>query len=136
MSFKKRYPLISYGSNLFKIKGVIEGSKKGDFERINLLLDTGSSFTIVASKILIDLEYNLKQSQKKQQIVTGKGITSPIPLINISWFNCAGKIINNFEILAYDIPLALKVDGILGMNFLVQYGAIINLHTQEIYFDP
>ena len=135
MSLKKRYTLIPYSSNLFKIKAVIGGNKKGDFHRINLLLDTGSSFTIIASKILIDLEYDLGKPQKKQQIVTGKGITSLIPVISISWFNCAGKIINNFELLAYDIPQPLKVDGMLGMNFLVQYGAMINLHTQEIYFD-
>ena len=135
MSSKKSYSLYPYGYNLFTIKSVIGGIKKGDFQRVNLLLDTGASFTIISRKILIDLNYNLTETVKKQRIITGKGTTSPLPIISISWFNCAGKIINNFEILGYDIPKSLKVDGILGMNFLVKHGAIIALNNKKIYFD-
>lgn len=104
MSLRKSYALISYGYNLFKIKAVIGGNKKGDFQRISLLLDTGSSFTIISRKILIDLEYDLTKTVRKQQLITGKGITPPIPVITLSWFNCAGQIINNFDVLSYDIP--------------------------------
>jgi aspartyl protease family protein len=135
MIVKKRYSLIAYSTNLFKIKAVIGSREKGDFQRINLLVDTGSSFTLISRQILIDLDYNIAQSIKKQQLITGKGVTSPIPVITVSWFNCAGKVINQFDVLAYDIPQSLKVDGILGMNFLVTEGAIISLDTKEIYFD-
>ena len=100
-----------------------------------LFSPTCTSFTIISRKILIDLNYNLTKTVKKQRIITGKGTTSPLPIISISWFNCAGKIINNFEILGYDIPKSLKVDGILGMNFLVKHGAIIALNNKKIYFD-
>ncbi len=65
MSSKKSYSLIPYGYNLFKIKAVIGGVKKGDFQRINLLLDTGASFTIISRKILLDLNYNLSKTAKK-----------------------------------------------------------------------
>lgn len=59
MSSKKSYSLYPYGYNLFTIKSVIGGIKKGDLQRVNLLLDTGASFTIISRKILIDLNYNL-----------------------------------------------------------------------------
>ncbi len=135
MILKKHYSLIPYGTNLFKIKAVVGGLIKGEFERITLLVDTGASFTLVSKKILTDLGYDLINSGKKRQLITGKGATSPIPVININWFNCAGKVVNNFDILAYDIPKTLKVDGVLGMDFLLNYGAIISLKNREIYFD-
>ena len=131
----KCYQIIPYGIDLFKVPAVIGGAKQGLFGKLFLLIDTGASFTIISNKILEQLEYDLSKTTKKQQIITGKGITSPIPIISVSWFNCAGKIINNFELLGYDIPQSLKVDGILGMNFLVKHGAIIALNSQEIYFN-
>lgn len=71
MSSKKRYSLIPYGYNLLKIKAVIGGREKGYFERITWLLNTGSSFTLILRKILSDLNYNLTQTGKTQQIITG-----------------------------------------------------------------
>jgi aspartyl protease family protein len=135
MIAKKCYSLIPYGYNLFKIKAVIGGISKGEFQRVNLLVDTGASFTLISRKIVIDLGYDLTKSERKQRLITGKGITSPIPVIKVSWFNCAGKIVNDFDILAYDIPRDLKVDGVLGMNFLLKFKATISLGSCKIYFE-
>jgi len=131
----KHYSITPYGINLFKVPAVIGGAKKGLFGKLFLLIDTGASFTIISQRIVKQLKYDLTETAKTQQLITGKGVTSPLPIITVSWFNCAGKIINNFEVIAYNIPPALKVDGILGMNFLVTNKAIIDLHTKTIYFD-
>ncbi|MGY6529585.1 MAG: aspartyl protease family protein [Cyanobacterium sp.] len=131
---KKSYRILPYGVNLFKIPAVIGGNRKGDFQKVNLLIDTGASFTIISPMIIIDLDYNPTNYRQTQRITTGKGTTAPIPMIDLNWFNCGGKIVNNFPILAYDIPSTLKVDGVLGMDFLVKYGAIISLQEQKMYF--
>jgi aspartyl protease family protein len=132
---KKRYSIKPYGINLFKISAVVGGKEKGLFGKLFLLIDTGSSFTIISQTIVEELGYDFKKIARRQQIITGKGLTTPIPVIKVSWFNCAGKIVNNFDVLAYDIPRNLKVDGILGMDFLVKFRSLISLASNNIYFE-
>lgn len=131
----KRYPIKPYGIDLFKIPAVVGGKTKGLSGKLFLLIDTGASFTIISKRIVEELGYDLTKSERKQRLITGKGITSPIPVIKVSWFNCTGKIVNDFDILAYDIPRDLKVDGVLGMNFLLKFKATISLGSCEVYFE-
>ncbi|NCS09374.1 MAG: peptidase A2A [Microcystis aeruginosa G13-12] len=133
MTYNQPQPLLRHGQNLFKINAMIGGINKGDFYRVTLLVDTGSSMTILPVKILEDLGYNLNNPQSKQTIVTGKGTTPPIPIIQIAWFNCIGQLLKNFEVMAYNIPAVLRVDGLLGMNFLISCQSVISVATAKIY---
>ncbi len=134
MSQTKIYRLSHYGINLLKANAVVSGFEKKRYQKISLLLDTGSSFTIIPRQILENLGYNLSQPIRYQAITTGKGNTSPLPIIKVSWFNCLGQLIENFEVLVYDIPKNLQVNGLLGMDFLRQTKAVISLDTGEVYF--
>jgi aspartyl protease family protein len=100
----KSYSILPYGLNLFKVSAVVGGAKKGVFGKVFLLIDTGASFTLISNRVLQQLKYDVTKFEKTQQLITGKGATSPIAVININWFNCAGKVVNNYDILAYDIP--------------------------------
>lgn len=133
MTYNKSHLLFPHGKNLFKINAVIGGINKGDFYRVTLLVDTGSSMTILPVKILEDLGYNLDNPQSKQTIVTGKGTTPLIPVIQIAWFNCIGQFLKNFEVMAYNIPPVLRVDGLLGMNFLIRCQSVISIAEAKIY---
>ncbi|WP_013324681.1 retropepsin-like aspartic protease [Gloeothece verrucosa] len=134
MSQQKRYSLLPYGVNLFKVKAVIGGTRKGFSGRVTLLVDTGSSFTILPVQVLQQLGYNLSQPSRRRSIITGQGRTPPLPVVPVSWFNCAGQLIENFEVVAFDIPAGLQVNGLLGMDFLLSCRAVISLAQAEIYF--
>lgn len=134
MSQQKRYSLLPYGVNLFKVKAVIGGTRRGFSGRVTLLVDTGSSFTILPVEILQQLGYNLSQPSRRQSITTGQGSTPPLPVVTVSWFNCAGQLIENFEVVAFDIPAGLRVNGLLGMDFLLSCRAVISIAQAEIYF--
>ncbi len=86
MSQSKVYRLSYYGINLLKANAVVGGFKKKRYQKISLLLDTGSSFTILPHQILANLGYDLTQPIRYQAITTGKGNTSPLPIIKVSWF--------------------------------------------------
>lgn len=134
MSQQKRYSLLSYGINLFKVKAVVGGTRKGFFGRVTLLVDTGSSFSILPVQILEELGYNLSQPSRRQSITTGQGSTPLLPVVTVSWFNCAGQLIENFEVVAFDIPAILRVNGLLGMDFLLSCRAVISVAQAQIYF--
>ncbi|MGK7944949.1 MAG: retropepsin-like aspartic protease [Microcystaceae cyanobacterium] len=135
MTFSKHYSLTRYGVNLVKVNATIGSVYKNDFQRLSLLIDTGASFTLIPKLILEDLGYNLKNPIRYQSIVTGQGKTSPLPVIQVSWFNSMGQFIENFEVIAYQLPTQLQISGVLGMDYLTQCKAVIYVHRAVIYFE-
>ena len=134
MSQRKIYRLSRYGLNLLKTNAVVSDFNKKRYQQISLLLDTGSSFTILPHQVLEHLGYNLSQPIRYQSITTGKGNTSPLPVIRVTWLNCLGQLMEDFEVVVYDIPKNLQVNGLLGMDFLTQTKAVISLESREVYF--
>lgn len=129
--YQKAYRLSRHGQNLFKVSASVGGIENSGFVRVSLLLDTGASFTILPAQPLNELGYDLQNPLRRQEIITGKGKISA-PVISLSWFNCVGQKIDNFEVVAYDIPPNLLVNGLLGMDFLCQCQAIISIGEAEI----
>jgi aspartyl protease family protein len=134
MAEGKIYRLSRYGLNLFRANAVISGYNQKSYQKVSLLLDTGSSFTILPRPILEYLGYNLKFPIRYQTITTAKGNTSALPVIEVRWFNCLGQIIENFEVVAYNLPNNIRVNGLLGMDFLTQTKAVISIDTAEVKF--
>ncbi len=134
MSQKKIYRLSRYGINLLKTKAVISDVNQKRYQYFSLLIDTGSSFTILPRRVLEHLGYNLDQPIRYQSLITGQGNTSPLPIIRVVWLNCLGHLIEDFEVIVYDIPNTLQVNGLLRMDFLKQTKAILSLEQGEIYF--
>jgi len=93
MAEGKIYRLSRYGLNLFRANAVISGYNQKSYQKVSLLLDTGSSFTILPRPVLEYLEYlgyNLKLPICYQTITAAKGNTSALPVIEVRWFNCLG----------------------------------------------
>lgn len=134
MSEGKIYYLSRYGFNLFRTNATIGGYSRKSYQRVSLLLDTGSSFTIVPRQILQHLGYDLKQPIRYQTITTAQGDTSA-PVIAVRWFNCFGQLMEKFEVVAYNLPNNIRVNGLLGMDFLTQTKAVILIETGKIYFN-
>jgi aspartyl protease family protein len=135
MSYRKRrYHLSRYGNNQLKISASVGGINRGAFGRVSLLVDTGSSFTILPVRVLSELGYDLSNPVRRISITTGRGVTPPLPVINVRWLNCVGQLSENFEVIAYRIPPNLQVNGLLGMDFLCRHHAIISTAEAQINF--
>jgi aspartyl protease family protein len=134
MKRTKRYRLSRYGTNLLKVNATVGGLILGDYQQVNLLIDTGSSFTILPVRVLSELGYDLSNPVRRISITTGQGVTPPLPVINVRWLNCVGQLSENFEVIAYRIPPNLQVNGLLGMDFLCRHHAIISTAEAQIYF--
>ncbi|MGK7899068.1 MAG: aspartyl protease family protein [Xenococcus sp. (in: cyanobacteria)] len=134
MSQKKFYRLSRYGINLLRTQAVVRSLDGKRYQHLSLLIDTGSSFTILPRRVLEYLGYNLSQPIRYQSLTTGQGNTSPLPIIRVNCFNCLGHLMEDFEVIVYEIPNALQVNGLLGMDFLKQTKAIILVDKGEVYF--
>ncbi len=136
IAFFSYYQLSYFGtkSNLIWTPARIGGIHAGDFLGVRLLVDTGASFTIIAKPILENLGYNLISPSRYQIITTGKGKTPRSPVIAVSWFNCVGQVVKGFQVIGYNIPQELGVDGVVGIDFLHHFRAIISVGESRIYF--
>lgn len=132
-AYQKVYRLLRYGQNLLAVQATVGSREGGDFVRVRLLVDTGSSFTILPVQVLQNLGYDTRNPLRRQELVTGQGRIY-VPVINVSWFNCVGQLIEKFDVVAHDIPPTLRIDGLLGMDFLTRFQAVISVGGAEIRF--
>ena len=78
-----------------------------------VVLDTGASFTIVATEILVRLGYDpASPLLKRQRIVTGSGVEYA-PRITERSAASFGQKDANLEVLCHDLPAESLVDGLM-----------------------
>ena len=98
---------------------------------VRLLVDTGASYTVIPTKILERIGCNSDRTQQYKKIVTANG-TLDVPIVTIPWFNCLGMKRKNYPVVALNLPINSFTDGLLGMDFLREVGAIIDTAKAQI----
>ena len=98
---------------------------------VRLLVDTGSSYTVLPRRILERLGCNLQQPRLTTTIVTASAIVK-MPIVPVPWFNCFGVRKENFSVVAMDLPIGSFTNGLLGIDFLREEKAIIDIFQGEI----
>jgi predicted aspartyl protease len=93
---------------------------------IPVVLDTGASFTVVATDILVHLGYDpANPLLQRQRIVTGSGIEYA-PRITLRSVTAIGQKVTNLEVLGHDLPAESGIAGLLGLNFLSHFRLTIH----------
>lgn len=98
----------------------------------NVLLDTGSLGTVFsADKVLeIDLQYDSNDMVHRIRSVGGSEFvfTKKVERLSLDELQVDG-----FEVEIGAMDYGFPIDGIIGMDFLTQVGAVINLNRLEVY---
>lgn len=115
--------------HLLMLRSSVEGPSGRSYPK--LLLDTGSAYTIISQEILDSIGCSPTLPKRKQRIITGSGYEI-VPVVSVNRFNCIGKYLEDFEILAYTLPFGVYVDGLLGMDFLNSFDTEIKILKGEI----
>lgn len=121
----RRYHLHKSG-RLYLTKAAIKGPSRVTI--LQLLVDTGSTYTILPIEALETIGIDVAHSQDQVHITTGSGLLV-IPRVLISWFQSIGVQRSGFPVLAHTLPFAGPIDGLLGMDFLAPVGAHLDLEA-------
>ncbi|MDJ1183339.1 retropepsin-like aspartic protease [Roseofilum casamattae] len=132
MSSRRTYRLNRHG-NLLWLRASV-GRDRENPVILRLLVDTGSSYTVLPRQILEYLGCNLQQPVQTTRIVTASAMVE-MPIVLVPWFNCLGVRKENFSVVAMDLPTGSFANGLLGIDFLRQEKAIINIFKGEIHLD-
>jgi predicted aspartyl protease len=115
---------------MFYIRGAIGGTDRRS-KIVRLLVDTGARNTVLPAQLLRELGCNLDNPQRNIQITAAGGVLQ-VPRIIVPWFNCLGNRHEKFEVIALDLPRSAGIDGLLGMDFLTEIGAIVDIEQAQI----
>jgi len=98
----------------------------------NILLDTGSAGTVLSvDKVLaIGLQYEADDTVHR---IRGVGGAEFVFAKQVDVLSLDQLQVNDFEVEVGALEYGFEIDGILGLDFLVQTGAVIDLAQLEVY---
>jgi hypothetical protein len=99
----------------------------------SILVDTGSASTIFASDQLEAVKIT-PSAEDALHTIRGVGGIEVVFLRKVGCITVGKRSIEDFEIEVGGMDYGFEINGILGMDYLMKAGAIINLHEMIIDF--
>lgn len=96
---------------------------------VNLILDTGASYTILNWEILRDIGYDPATVRERVNIVTANGVIEA-PFLTVESISIGDLECKSAEVICHSIPELVEVDGLLGLSFLSHFKTIIDYKEQ------
>ena len=101
---------------------------------INLLVDTGSTFTILPVEVLESIDVSPVEAQVHERIATGSGFVIA-PKVRLSGFSTLGRKFSRVLVIAHTLPFGGPIDGLLGMDILCRVKAVIAIARGTVEVD-
>jgi predicted aspartyl protease len=117
----RRYTLTRTGS-LFVARAAAKGP--AGTKVINLLVDTGSTYTILPVEVLESIGISPAGNKEHERIATGSGYIIA-PKVTVRSFSTLGKEFRRVVVIAHTLPFGGPIDGLLGMDILCRLKAKI-----------
>jgi predicted aspartyl protease len=121
----RSYTLTRTGS-LFIARAAVKGL--AGTKVINLLLDTGSTYTILPVEVLESIGISPAASEEHERIATGSGYIIA-PKVTVRSLSTLGKEFRRTKVIAHTLPFGGPIDGLLGMDILCRLKAKIATAT-------
>lgn len=131
----KRYQLHRWG-NLLLLHAAIGGAPNIPPLPITLIIDTGAAYTILDPDILKAVGCDIAHPLQEVRILTVNGMVTA-PIVTVPWLHCLGRKLLQWKVIAHPLPDEFKQKGygLLGMDFLTRFGAVIHLGRGEIWLE-
>lgn len=119
-------------SQVILVPAIIVGPKNA--HTINLIFDTGATYTLISPEILLRIGVEPTRTENKRAITTASGIEF-VSFIKIPTIKALGVERNDIEVCAHSLPSNIPARGLLGLNFLRHFNIHLNFLNQkmEIY---
>ena len=119
----RSYTLTRIGNLLFTRAAV---SGPAGTKIIHLLIDTGSSYTILPVEVLESIGLSPAESRQHQRILTGSGYIIA-PKLKVTSLNTCGRSFREAVVIGHTLLSGSVIDGLLGMDLLCRLNAKISV---------
>lgn len=118
-----RYPIIGLPQGMVLVVGRVFGPL-GSADPV-MLLDTGASITVITPRIACEVGLDPQQPIGQRRVYTYSGATHAT-ILSVPRLRVFSQQVEGLEVICIDLPLQLKLDGVLGLNFLQHFDLRIN----------
>ncbi|MDI6769053.1 MAG: retropepsin-like aspartic protease [Anaerolineales bacterium] len=98
-----------------------------------VLVDTGSASTVLAADIVFGIKI-VPSPEDVLYSISGVGGSEAVFSRKVDYLQAGERKVSDFEVEIGGMDYGFEINGILGMDFLRQVGAIINLREMKIDF--
>jgi clan AA aspartic protease (TIGR02281 family) len=112
MKLETRFP---EGQNLIVVKAKIWGPRGG--HKVSLALDTAASITTLVPEVMDEIGCSVRDGGRVTTVTTANGKERGYTF-SLARFAALGLAEENIEVHVFQLAKKLKVDGLLGLNFL------------------
>jgi hypothetical protein len=102
-----------------------------EMEISDVLIDTGSATTIMAAHLVAEIGI-VPESSDKLYVIRGVGGVETVFARRVEYLGIGQQETPGFEIEVGGMDYGFEINGILGMDFLLQAGAILNLRELSL----
>jgi len=92
---------------------------------IDVILDTGAVYTVIAWDVAKDIGYDPAISERRMPIITANGVIE-MPLITVERIQVAELRAEAVDVVCHDIPEIAGIEGLLGLSFLQHFRTLID----------
>lgn len=96
------------------------------------LIDTGSASSVFSVERVLTVGLQLEPADEIHRI-RGVGGTEFVFTKRVDLLSIGDLVVSNFQIEVGAMAYGFEIDGIIGMDFLSQVGAILDLGQFEVY---
>jgi hypothetical protein len=112
---------------------IIVGYRGREIEVPDVVVDTGSATTLLSADMVAPVGI-VPELDDVLHVVRGVGGAEVVFARRLQNFMVGERSVEGFEVEVGAIDVGFDINGILGMDFLLAVGAIINLRTLELHF--
>jgi len=95
---------------------------------IDMVLDTGAVYTVIAWDVAKDIGYDPAISERRMPIITANGVIEA-PLITVESIHIVDLRAEYVDVICHDIPEVTGIEGLLGLSFLKRFRTLIDYTT-------
>ena len=106
-----------------------------EVEVSDLVVDTGSATTMLSTDVVAQIGI-VPELHDVLHVIRGVGGTEVVFSRHVDRLQVGPRAVEQFEIEVGGIDAAFDINGILGLDFLLQAAAIIDLGTLRLDFSP
>ena len=103
-----------------------------DLVDIRFAVDTGSVFTFISQRAVARTGLELVGPFREIPLLTAERMTARVSLGRLQKVQLGTVTLQNVEAGFFPLPVALDIDGILGLNFLKRYRVTFEFDTSSL----
>jgi predicted aspartyl protease len=100
--------------------------------RAYMMVDSGAAYCCITPEMARLLEYDLRRPLARRSVASVQGMDAEVPSFRLQSLQVEGIIVQALDVLVITFSPRLRIDGILGVNFLERFRSTFDFDTATL----